>query len=36
MRRRKMSKRGSRRLFKRTSRPRRKNLRRVHRGGFRI
>ena len=36
MRRRKISKRGSRRLFKSTSRPRRKNLRRVHRGGFRI
>lgn len=36
MRRRKLSKRGSRRLFRRTSRPRRKNLKRVGRGGFRI
>jgi hypothetical protein len=36
MRRRRLSKRGSRRLFRRTSRPRRKNLRRVQRGGFRI
>jgi hypothetical protein len=36
MRRRKLSKRGSRRLFRRTSRSRRKNFKRVGRGGFRI
>jgi hypothetical protein len=36
MRRRRLSKRGSRRLFRRTSRSRRKNYKRVGRGGFRI
>lgn len=36
MKRRKMSKRGSRRLFQRTSRSRRRNFKRVGRGGFRI
>lgn len=36
MRRRKMSKRGSRRLFRKTSKARRKNFKRVGRGGFRI
>lgn len=36
MKRRKLSKRGSRRLFRRTSRARRKNYKRVGRGGFRI
>lgn len=36
MKRRKLSKRGSRRLFRRTSRSRRKNFKRVGRGGFRI
>jgi len=36
MKRRRLSKRGSRRLFRRTSRSRRKNFKRVGRGGFRI
>jgi len=36
MKRRRLSKRGSRRLFKRTSRSRRRNFKRVGRGGFRI
>nr|DAG03384.1 MAG TPA: hypothetical protein [Microviridae sp. ctXu97] len=36
MKRRKLSKRGSRRLFRRTSRSRRRNFKRVGRGGFRI
>lgn len=36
MKRRKLSKRGSRRLFRRTSKSRRKNFKRVGRGGFRI
>nr|DAT95505.1 MAG TPA: hypothetical protein [Microviridae sp.] len=36
MRRRKLSKRGSRRLFRRTSKSRRKNFKRIGRGGFRI
>ena len=34
--RRRMSRRGSRRLFRRTSRPRRKNLVRAMRGGTRL
>jgi hypothetical protein len=36
MKRRRLSKRGSRRLFRRTSGSRRKNFKRVGRGGFRI
>jgi len=36
MKRRRLSRRGSRRLFRRTSKPRRRNIKRVGRGGFRI
>lgn len=36
MKRRKLTKRGSRRLFRRTSKSRRRNFKRVGRGGFRI
>lgn len=36
MKRRRLTKRGSRRLFRRTSNPRRRNFSRVGRGGFRI
>nr|DAU99816.1 MAG TPA: hypothetical protein [Microviridae sp.] len=36
MKRRRLSRRGSRRLFRRTSRSRSKNFKRVGRGGFRI
>lgn len=36
MRRRRLSKRGSRRLFRRAFKSRRKNFKRVGRGGFRI